>query len=96
MSSPMNDKELQELIVSTLWGKNYSELLKDERPVVDKLVSILASHTQQIALEARRKDTQMWLNSTKYKQEKVVLPKHLQLHLVELEEELNQMEVSNE
>lgn len=37
--------------------------------------------------EARIKDTQMWIDSTKYKKEKVVLPRALELHLKELTED---------
>lgn len=36
--------ELRELVASTLWGKNYSELLKMERPAVDHLVVKLGAN----------------------------------------------------
>lgn len=37
----MMDTGLRELIVSVLWGKNYSDLLKSERPVVNKLIKAI-------------------------------------------------------
>lgn len=35
---PKNDQELREMIVSNLWRKNFSELLKTEQAIVDELI----------------------------------------------------------
>lgn len=46
------NSELRELVVSTLWKKNYSELLKSERPVVDKLVESFHQQLEAKVAEA--------------------------------------------
>jgi hypothetical protein len=50
--NPREQYQLREIIVSILWGKNYSDLLEAERICVDELTSHLSRRDQQIALEA--------------------------------------------
>ena len=45
--------ELRELITATLWHKNYSELLKAERPAVDELAKKLSAELEKAKREAR-------------------------------------------
>lgn len=53
-NKPMDDKlVLRELIVSTLWGKNYNDLTKFEKPVVNTLVISLAALLDSRIQEAR-------------------------------------------
>lgn len=46
--------KIKELITSTLWGKNYSEMLKNaEQPAITKLAKLFTSHFQSAVNEAR-------------------------------------------
>ena len=51
--------QIRETVVSTLWGKNYSELMKAERPAVDNLVEAISSLINKGRIEAEKK-TEKW------------------------------------
>lgn len=77
------DKSLDQLIETVLAEDNPRAI--DWRKAKRKVLIKFQRHTEAAVLEAQIKDTKMWIDSTKYKKEKIVLLRNLDLHLHELE-----------